>query len=201
MERNPWKLATIGMALVGTTALGTGLTTAYVMRSPAVADAQETVTSPRATTAPRMAAIRPAVATRPLAPAITTTTPATTAAPPRVTPVSTTAPAPSDCATGGDRALRIAKPGVVGALLGAGLGAAGGAIADGGKAAGKGALIGGLAGAAVGGGYGAYKTQNECGTIFGDTFGSRTTAAPMTGASPAAFGAAEGQGITVYNAR
>jgi hypothetical protein len=35
MERNPWKLATIGMALVGTTALGTGLTTAYMLRQPA----------------------------------------------------------------------------------------------------------------------------------------------------------------------
>ncbi len=66
--------------------------------------------------------------------------------------------------------MRIAKPGLLGGLLGAGLGAAGGAIADGGKAAGKGALIGGLAGAALGGGYGAYKTNQECGTVFGDTF-------------------------------
>jgi hypothetical protein len=200
MERNPWKLATIGMALVGTTALGAGLTTAYVMRSPAAADAQETVTTPRTTTTPRMATIRPAVATRPLAPAVATTTPAVTTATPRVTPVSTTATAPADCATGGDRALRIAKPGVVGALLGAGLGAAGGAIADGGQAAGKGALIGGLAGAAVGGGYGAYKTQNECGTIFGDTFGGRPAATPATGGAPA-FDAADGRGITVYDAR
>jgi hypothetical protein len=195
MERNPWKLATIGMALVGTTALGTGLTTAYMMRPPATAEAQEAVMPPQTTTVPRVAASRPAVATRPLTPAVTPT------ATPRVTPVSTTAAAPADCATGGDRALRIAKPGVVGALLGAGLGAAGGAIADGGDAAGKGALIGGLAGAALGSGYGAYKTRNECGTILGDTFGSRPTATPTTGASPAAFGAAEGQGITVYNAR
>jgi hypothetical protein len=201
MERNPWKLATIGMALVGTTALGTGLTTAYMLRSPAAADAQETAPASRTTTAPRVAAIRPAVATRPLAPVVTAGTPVTTAATPRVTPVSTTAPAPTDCATGGDRALRIAKPGVVGALLGAGLGAAGGAIADGGKAAGKGALLGGLAGAAIGGGYGAYKTQNECGTIFGDTFSGRPTAAPAAGTAPVSFGAADGQGITVYNAR
>jgi hypothetical protein len=87
-----------------------------------------------------------------------------------VTPVSPAATIPADCDTGGERALRIAKPGLIGALLGAGLGAAGGAVADGGKAAGKGALIGGLAGAALGGGYGAYKTQNECGTILGDGF-------------------------------
>jgi hypothetical protein len=193
MERNPWKLATIGMALVGTTALGTGLTTAYMMRPPATADAQEAVMAPQTPTAPRVVAIRPAVATRPVTPAVAPV------ATPRVTPVSTTAAAPADCATGGDRALRIAKPGAVGALLGAGLGAAGGAIADGGKAAGKGALIGGLAGAALGSGYGAYKTQNECGTIFGDTFGGRPAAAPAT--APATFGAADGRGITVYDAR
>ena len=94
--------------------------------------------------------------------------------------------------------MRIAKPGLIGGLLGAGLGAAGGAIADGGKSAGKGALIGGLVGAALGGGYGAYKTQNECGTIFGDMFG-------YTGATPAdraqAIGATGGHGLTVYHAR
>jgi len=161
MERNPWKLATIGMALVGTTALGTGLTTSYMLRTPAPADAQETAVAPRPPRAVA-ASMAPAPLSRAVAPV----------APPRVTPVSTTAAIPADCDTGGERAMRIAKPGVIGALLGAGLGAAGGAIADGGKAAGKGALIGGLAGAALGGGYGAYKTKNECGTIFGDTFGS-----------------------------
>jgi hypothetical protein len=40
-------------------------------------------------------------------------------------------------------------------------------VAKGGDGAGKGAIIGGLAGAALGTGYGAYKTQNECGTIVG----------------------------------
>jgi hypothetical protein len=64
--------------------------------------------------------------------------------------------------------MKIAKPGLIGTLAGAGLGAIGGAIADGGSGAGKGALIGGLAGLAAGGGYGAYKTQQECGTIFGN---------------------------------
>jgi hypothetical protein len=95
----------------------------------------------------------------------------------------------------GERAMRIAKPGLVGALLGAGLGAAGGAIADGGKAAGKGALIGGIAGA---GGYGAYKTQQECGAILGNGLAGPTPASPAN-APQATFGA--GQEITVYNAR
>jgi hypothetical protein len=112
-----------------------------------------------------------------------------------VTQVSSTAVA-ADCSTGGDRALRIAKPGALGALLGAGLGAAGGAIADGGKAAGKGALIGGIAGAALGTGYGAYKTKNECGTIFGDGAGA---GAAMPGTLPAMQASTER--IDVYAAR
>jgi hypothetical protein len=112
-----------------------------------------------------------------------------------VTPVASTT-TEANCSTGGDRALRIAKPGALGALLGAGLGAAGGAIADGGKAAGKGALIGGIAGAALGSGYGAYKTKNECGTIFGNGF----SAAPS---APAAIPAMQARAdrINVYSAR
>jgi hypothetical protein len=191
MERNPWKLATIGMALVGTTALGTGITTAYVMRTPASDDVTNRAAAPLAITAPRALVASPAVATpralgRAAAPA-----------PPRVTPVSAAAATPSDCDTGSERAMRIAKPGVVGALLGAGLGAAGGAIADGGEAAGKGALIGGLAGAALGTGYGAYQTKNECGTIFGQGLAAPTPAL----APPAALDGARGQALTVYNAR
>jgi hypothetical protein len=160
---NPWKVATIGIAIAGVTALSTGLTTAWMLRPTTPAQA-ETPSAAARPTARYAAAPTPAVAR---------TVPAT-----RVTRVSSTA-VPADCETGGDRALRIAKPGALGALLGAGLGAAGGAIADGGKAAGKGALIGGIAGAALGSGYGAYKTKNECGTIFGDGVGS-AAAAPAT---------------------
>jgi hypothetical protein len=191
MERNPWKLATIGMALVGTTALGTGLTTSYLMRTPTPAEAQELAASPRASAAPRGL-----VAPRPVTRTVTAAAPA---APVRVTPVSTAA-VPADCDTGTERAMKIAKPGLLGGLLGAGLGAAGCAIADGGKAAGKGALIGGLAGAALGGGYGAYQTKNQCGTIFGDTFSNALTGTTPTGATQA-LGANGGQGITVYNTR
>jgi hypothetical protein len=169
MERNPWKLATIGLALVGTTALGTGLTTAYVLRQPeeapaVAAPAQRTIVTPR----PALA--RPAAT--PVAPRVT---------PAAATPVTTTQTVAADCATGKDRALKIAKPGAIGALLGAGLGAAGGAIADGGDGAGKGALIGGITGTVLGGGYGAYQTKNACGTIFGNTF-----SAPA--ATPVAYG-------------
>ena len=192
MERNPWKLATIGMALVGTTALGTGLTTSYLMPTPGTADAQE-IATPRTHAAPR-ALVAAAPAPRTVTPAVASS------APVRVTPVSTAAATPADCDTGTERAMRIAKPGLIGGLLGAGLGAAGGAIADGGKAAGKGALIGGIAGAALGGGYGAYKTKNECGTIFGDGGGGAVTTAAPAATTQAAFDD-RGQGISVYNVR
>ena len=168
---NPWKVATIGIAIAGVTALSTGLTTAWMLRPTAPAQAETTAIAP---------ATRPAARYAPApAPPVARAT-----APARVTQVSSDA-IPADCSTGGDRALRIAKPGALGALLGAGLGAAGGAIADGGKAAGKGALIGGIAGAALGGGYGAYKTKNECGTIFGDGSGSAAAPARLLNVSSA----------------
>jgi hypothetical protein len=180
---NPWKVATIGLALAGVTALSTGLTTAWMLRPTQPATAEPVAAVPA----------RPAVRYA-AAPAVPAGARATTT-PPRVTPVSSTTVA-EDCTTGGDRALRIAKPGALGALLGAGLGAAGGAIADGGKAAGKGAVIGGIAGAALGTGYGAYKTKNECGTIFGNGTGSAT-------AMPATLPAmqASTDRINVYSAR
>jgi len=183
---NPWKVATIGLALVGTTALGTGLTTAWMLRPPAAATAEATTAMPPATMA-RMATV---------APTVTPAVQRTPAAPP-VRPVSTATVA--DCGTNGDRVMRIAKPGLVGALLGAGLGAAGGAIADGGKAAGKGALIGGLAGTALGAGYGAYKTKSECGTVF--NFNSNSSAPSHAGGAPAPQALTSGRGMTVYNVR
>src|SRR5215510_1388346 len=164
---NHWKLATIGMSLALTTALITGVTTAYFARPIATTDVPHVVAPAPPTSAPattpslarrvaQTTAARPMVADPAAAPA------------PAVSRTSTAATVPADCSTGGERALRIAKPGAIGGLVGAGLGAAGGAIAGGGAGAGKGALIGGLAGAALGSGYGAYQTKNECGTIFGD---------------------------------
>jgi hypothetical protein len=156
---NPWKLATLGLALAGVTALSTGLTTAYVLRPTTPTEA---VSAPAPVAAvPALRAVPAQVVARP----VTVATPAVAPRPAVVQPVSVQA-LPADCDTGGERAMKIAKPGIIGALAGAGLGAVGGAIADGGKAAGKGALIGGIAGAALGGGYGAYKTKQECGTIF-----------------------------------
>ena len=182
------KIVTIGIALITGTSLLTGVTTAYMLRSTVPADnmvASATAPVPRAP------------ATR-VVPAVSRTSVDT----PRPIPVATTA---SECATGGDRAWRIAKPGAIGALLGAGLGAAGGAIANGGSGAGKGALIGGLVGTAAGAGYGAYNTQKECGTIFGNSgFTGAVPVASTPARGPvteAAFRPGSARDITIYNAR
>ena len=133
ITRNPWKLTAIGMALVATTALVTGI----VMASRSKPD--ETVAVPA-----------PAVKN----PARTV---AQVTARPRV-PEQVVVKACNEhaaMATGPrDKTVEVVKDGAVGALLGAAVGAAGGAIADGGKGAGKGAAIGGLVGAGAGSLYG-----------------------------------------------
>lgn len=184
------KIVTAGIALVTGTALLTGVTTAYMLRPQApAAPMTETYSTPQIlrTSAAMTARAVPAVSR-------------TTAPRPRAIPVASDS---SQCDTGTDRALRIAKPGVLGALLGAGLGAAGGAIADGGSGAGKGALIGGLVGVATGAGYGAYKTNNECGTIFGNRgFTDGVPGVSERGArTEAALRQDPGNDITVYSAR
>jgi outer membrane protein with glycine zipper len=118
------------------------------------------VTAPASEVVPALPPAPPIVAApSPVVPATTDSTAASVG--------STTVP--TDCASGGDRAMRIAKPGGIGGLLGAAVGAAGGAIAGGGKGAGKGALIGAGVGAVAGGAYGAYRTQKDCGTILGSS--------------------------------
>jgi hypothetical protein len=186
------KIVTTGIALVTGTSLLTGVTTAYMLRPAAPAD---TMTATYAPTPMRRV---PAV----VAPRVTPVASRATVDTPRPTPVATTT---SDCATGGDRAWRIAKPGALGGLLGAGLCAAGGAIANGGSGAGKGALIGGLVGAVAGTGYGAYKTKNECGTIFGNP-GFAESGAAINGAdrgpvTEVALRPRASNDITIYNAR
>ena len=186
------KIVTTMIALLTGTSFLTGVTTAYMLRP---AGPTDTMTATYATPPVRRV---PAV----VAPRVAPTASRATADTKVASPVATTA---SECATGGDRAWRIAKPGAIGGLLGAGLGAAGGAIANGGSGAGKGALIGGLVGAAAGTGYGAYKTKNECGTIFGNPGFAEGGAAP-SGAdrgpvTEAALRPRASNDIIVYNAR
>ena len=228
---NLWKLATLGLVALGATVGTSTLTTAYLMRPPTMApEATAALVAPLATPRPAVVRVAPAPKRHTVAPPVTARVvpsvaeaPATTVrdreavhVPPADTPPApqtvgqagtpaSTVSLPADCTTGGDRALRIAKPGALGAVLGAGVGAAGGAMASGGKGAGKGALIGGLAGAALGTGYGAYTTKNECGTIFGsetsttDPAGSRSARdeamAPFQSMSPSA------ERIQIYDLR
>lgn len=194
---NPWKLATIGIALTGFTALTTGLTTAWMMR-PAAAPPAEASTPPA-----QVVAVRPALASAPVATRVApppAVVPASArVARPAATPVASPVVAPANCASTGDRVWRVAKPAGIGGLLGAGVGAAGGAIANGGNGAGKGALIGGLAGAVLGGGYGIYKTKSECGTVLG---GNRTVGDRVEAMTPVAAPLTSGADrITVYHAR
>ena len=172
-----WTVAALGVLALGAIVGTSTLTTADLLRPPA-SELETTPSTPSASPVPRAAVVRVAPASRSTSPdrvalpVRAVITPATVTSAPAPAPATVAPPAPSaaaaDCDTGGDRALRIAKPGALGALLGAGLGAGGGAIAKGGKGAGQGALIGGIAGAAVGAGYGAYKAKTDCGTIFGD---------------------------------
>jgi hypothetical protein len=187
------KIVMSGIALVTGTSLLTGITTAYMLRPAAPTD---TMPATSATVPVHRAT---AVVAARVVPAVSRTTADT----PRAIPVATTA---SQCATGGDRAWRIAKPGAIGGLLGAGLGAAGGAIANGGSDAGKGALIGGLVGTAAGAGYGAYNTHKECGTIFGNRgFTDAAPAPSIPDRGPVTEAAlrpsSSARDITIYNVR
>src|SRR2546428_11519063 len=106
MERNPWKLATIGIALVGTTALSTGLTTAWMLRPAAEAQAQAAPASTAPAPALRPATqyvAAPAPSTPPAYP------PVARAGPPAAAPRGATTTAP-DCRPGGPRPLRHARP-------------------------------------------------------------------------------------------
>lgn len=142
---------------------------------------------------------------------------ASTAAAPAPAAARAPVPATTECDAGG-RTWKIAKPGLIGTAIGAGLGAAGGAIAKGGNGAGQGAIIGGLAGAALGSGYGAYRTKNECGSVFGNDQkvsepGRKAPAAdratpvtaerrpPAAGGAEAPFTAQGPEQITIYSAR
>lgn len=189
------KIVTAGIALVAGTSLLTGVTTAYMLRPAAPAE-PDIATYAAPATRRASPARAPMVAAARVVPAVNRTN---TSTPPPIPAAATD----SSCATGADRAWRIAKPGAIGALLGAGLGAAGGAIADGGSGAGKGALIGGLLGTATGAGYGAYKTNNECGTILGNR--GFTAAAPNGSerepGAAAALRARTSDDITIYPAR
>ena len=141
---NPWKLTTIGLALVIVTALITGLVVASWNKEP---EKQAAVTAPAAVSRPPAA------------------NPAASTPPRRVA----TAPSPAEVeacnaqanTTASDKTIEVVKDAAIGGAVGAGVGAAGGAIAGGGKTAGKGAGIGGIVGLAAGTLYGLNEAKSH----------------------------------------
>jgi uncharacterized protein YcfJ len=138
---NPWKLTTIGLALVMATAVVTGL---VVANWPGSSSQEDAPASPSA---------------RPTAPTKTTTRSLQAAQAPL--PAVPTREAIAACnryaasqAGEQDRTKEVVKDAAIGAVVGAAVGAAGGAVADGGTGAGKGAAIGGILGAGGGTLYG-----------------------------------------------
>src|SRR5688572_1243641 len=183
---NPWKLTTIGLLVVGATALVTGLVVANRV-GPRTDRADAPVASFNAPAASPVTQAPPAAVVQAPAPApvqappaaVTQTPPPVTEAPrPASPPPARVAQAPSQSAIdacnreaanasgGGPRDKKgkiteVVKDGAIGAVGGAAVGAIGGAIADGGKGAGKGAIIGGLAGAGGGSLYGIYDNKKH----------------------------------------
>jgi hypothetical protein len=138
---NPWKLATIGMALVVVTAVVTTLTVA----GRSGPDHRQVDTPAAGSASPAM----------PQASAVTASSPAVTEPQPQpAVPSRATIDACNRYAakrpSQKDKTFELVKDTTIGGAIGAAVGAAGGAIADGGKGAGKGAGIGGVVG--LGGG-------------------------------------------------
>jgi hypothetical protein len=141
---NPWKLTTIGLALVGATALATGLVVANW--SGKAGDKQAVVDARPGGGAPRVVA-----------------SPTASAAPrvPTQSAIETCNRSAATQAGQRDKTIDTVKNVGIGAIAGAAVGAAGGAIADGGSGAGKGAAIGGLVGAGGGTLYGLNENQKH----------------------------------------
>src|SRR5437868_13131668 len=103
---NPWKLATLALALTGVTALSTGLTTAYWLRPATPAEATVAAPAPLAyapaPTAPRV--VRPAVVAAVATPIEGAGSRAVATPAPAVRPVAIQTVA-DDCSTGGQRAM------------------------------------------------------------------------------------------------
>jgi hypothetical protein len=156
---NPWKLTTIGLALVGATALVTGLVVANKSGKdsdkPAVTDSAATSTAPRTASSQAPVSSRAPVAASSPAPA-----PAAPAVPTQST-IAACNQAAANQSGHRDKTIDTVKDAGIGAIAGAAVGAAGGAIAGGGKGAGTGAAIGGLVGAGGGTLYGLNENQKH----------------------------------------
>lgn len=153
---NPWKLATIGILLVGATVAATMLVVG-----------RDSKTEPDSSTAQISEAQTPATggkaSTMNAAPVARQHT-ARPSSPPRAAYPSQSVM--EECNRYASEEVNskteeVLKNAALGAAIGAAVGAAGGAIAGGGKGAGKGAAIGGVTGAAGGSLYGLNETKSH----------------------------------------
>jgi len=164
---NPWKLATIGMAVVFATALITGVVVAHYAGKGTPEDVTNPVPVPDASGMNQVqgtgtvnppagadASVPPPPPPRHEVPPPPQHDQVARAAPPRPSGTDVEECNRYATAAGRDKTSSAVSNGLLGAAIGAGLGAAGGAIAGGGSGAGKGAGIGGLVGAAAGTLYG-----------------------------------------------
>jgi hypothetical protein len=175
---NPWKLATIGILLVGATALATTLivgrdskTEPPTSQTAQISEAQVSETGEKAAPTVKVAPVESNK------PARTPHSGRNTSAVPPPPPYSPQAAYPPQPAYPPQSVMEacnryaseqvnskteeVLKNAALGAVLGAAVGAAGGAIAGGGSGAGKGAGIGGVAGAAGGSLYGLNENKSH----------------------------------------
>ena len=160
---NPWKLTAIGMVLMMSTALVTGLVVANWTGSDGDRKPLPQPVPPRQSLASSPARVASAVSSPAHAPGAPASRASAPAAP------ATPAPAVVDACNrqaaaevgGGNKTIEVVKDAAIGAVVGGAVGAAGGAIAGGGKGAGKGAAIGGLVGAGGGTLYGLNENHKQ----------------------------------------
>ena len=164
---NPWKLATIGILLVGATAAATMLFVGRDSKTeapdPQTAQVSETPVAEAGKAAPPVERQRAPHAPNPPQVAY----PPQGAYPPQAAnpayPSQSVVEACNRYASEevNSKTEEVLKNAALGAAIGAAVGAAGGAIAGGGKGAGKGAAIGGVTGAAGGSLYGLNETKSH----------------------------------------
>ena len=146
---NPWKLTTIGLALVMATAVVTGLVVANWSGSSSHEE-KLVAPSPRPSASTKTTARSPQAAQAPSAPAVPT----------REVIAACNRYAASQVGEQ-DKTKEVVKDAAIGTVVGAAVGAAGGAVADGGNGAGKGAAIGGILGAGGGTLYGLNENKKN----------------------------------------
>ena len=138
---NPWKMTAIGLGLVVSAALITGV----VVANWSGHERTQKVAASAASAKTRVGEVAPAAVAPPVGLPSQAVIDACNQQAAQAVPKSKT--------------TELVKDGAIGAVVGAAVGAAGGAIVDGGSGAGKGAVIGGVLGAGGGALYGVNENR------------------------------------------